>query len=146
LLGFGSSVGSVPVNLDGTIDLDDCPVGQINYAFTLPRQALLSSIAATFRTTVPTLVLPEETGALLGAQLFRVDQNQLVEIEDAEIIIGLLSGSVPANTTFSEAIQLDTPIEIQAGTQLVLAFFVLNEVGTRQASVSVTGYASAGIA
>lgn len=139
-VGFGSSAPSVSA-LGLNIDLTGAVLGPvINFAFSVPRDGVLTDLAAYFSVTVgASLTL----GSLsVTAQLYEstTPDNTFTQIPGAVVSLPF-SGIISLGDFESGTTALNVPVT--AGTRLLLAFG-LESTGLTVASV-LTGYASAGL-
>ncbi|MBT2618620.1 MULTISPECIES: exosporium glycoprotein BclB-related protein [unclassified Bacillus (in: firmicutes)] len=139
-IGFGTAIPGLTI-LGATIDL----TGLLNEAFTVPRAGTITSIAATFSTTVG-LTIPVGT-ATITAQLFRAPagSNIFTVIPGATVVLAPpLTGLVIPPGTISQGITAGLAIPVSPGERLMMVFSV---VGTGiTLATAVAGAASAGVA
>ena len=142
LVGFGSS-GVTLTALGGSIDITGGPAELLNFAFSVPRDGTITSIAAYF-STVAALSLIGST-ITITAQLYSstVPDNVFTPIPGAIVTLSPpLTGIVSIGDT-SSGITSNLAIPVTAETRLLLVF------STTATGVSlintVLGYASAGI-
>lgn len=141
VFGFGSSFDDISL-LFGNIDLS-APIGEdlINFAFSVPRNGAITSIAATFSSTIG-LSLPGTT-ITLQVQLFRssATSNLFVPIGSPLILTPSITGVLSIGDISSGIATLNIPV--LAGERLLL---VLSATATGITLVnSVVGTLSAGV-
>ncbi|MFX3649695.1 MAG: exosporium glycoprotein BclB-related protein [Paenibacillus sp.] len=143
LIGFGSSATGVSI-LGGTIDLTGTIVGPlINFAFSVPRDGVITSIAAYFSTTA-TLALVDST-VTITAQLFSspTPDNAFTAVPGAVVTLAPpLTGNI-ALGTISNGITTGLTIPVTAQTRLLLVFSA-TATGLTLLN-TVIGYASGGV-
>jgi len=143
LVGFGSSLPSIAL-AGGAIDLTGDLLGPlINYAFSVPRDGIITDIAAFFSTTVALTLTDSEV--TVTAQLFSAPEgsNAFTAIPGALVNLDPpLTGILNLGTTAS-GITTGLEIPVTAGSRLLMAF---QTSATGLVLVTtVTGYASAGV-
>ncbi|MEK4111315.1 BclB C-terminal domain-containing protein [Paenibacillus sp. DS2363] len=143
LIGFGSSATGVSI-LGGTIDLTGTIVGPlINFAFSVPRDGVITSIAAYFSTTAA-LALVGST-VTITAQLFSspTPDNAFTAVPGAVVTLAPPLTGIIALGSISNGITTGLAIPVTAQTRLLLVFSAtaagLSLVNT------VVGYASGGV-
>ncbi|CAM4382813.1 exosporium glycoprotein BclB-related protein [Paenibacillus xylanexedens] len=143
LIGFGSSATGVSI-LGGTIDLTGTIVGPlINFAFSVPRDGVITSIAAYFSTTAA-LALVGST-VTITAQLFSspTPNNAFTAVPGAVVTLAPPLTGIIALGSISNGITTGLAIPVTAQTRLLLVFSAtaagLTLVNT------VVGYASGGV-
>ncbi|MEK4273990.1 exosporium glycoprotein BclB-related protein [Paenibacillus sp. FSL R7-0026] len=143
LIGFGSSATGVSI-LGGTIDLTGTIVGPlINFAFSVPRDGVITSIAAYFSTTAA-LALVGST-VTITAQLFSspTPDNAFTAVPGAVVTLAPPLTGIIALGSISNGITTGLTIPVTAQTRLLLVFSAtaagLSLVNT------VVGYASGGV-
>ncbi|MDT9717415.1 exosporium glycoprotein BclB-related protein [Paenibacillus sp. ClWae2A] len=143
LIGFGSSATGVSI-LGGTIDLTGTIVGPlINFAFSVPRDGVITSVAAYFSTTAD-LALVGST-VTITAQLFSspTPDNAFTAVPGAVVTLAPPLTGIIALGTISNGITTGLTIPVTAQTRLLLVFSAtaagLTLVNT------VVGYASGGV-
>ncbi|ETT37624.1 collagen triple helix repeat protein [Paenibacillus sp. FSL R5-192] len=143
LIGFGSSATGVSI-LGGTIDLTGTIVGPlINFAFSVPRDGVITSIAAYFSTTAA-LALVGST-VTITAQLFSspTPNNAFTAVPGAVVTLAPPLTGIIALGSISNGITTGLAIPVTAQTRLLLVFSAtaagLSLVNT------VVGYASGGV-
>lgn len=139
-IAFGNSAPG-KVSLGGKIDL----TGLTDFTFLMPRDGMITSIAAFFSTSVE-LALPDTTLAI-SAQLYESTAppgNIFTPVPGAAVTLTpALSGSVPAGTAGS-GITTGLAIPVDASARLLMVFSA-TAAGTALIN-TVLGYASAGVA
>ncbi|WP_096439835.1 exosporium glycoprotein BclB-related protein [Alteribacter populi] len=143
LVGFGNSVPGVELVGD-TIDLTGAGGTLLNFAFSVPREGTITSIAAYFSTTAA-LELVGSTVSIT-AQLFSSEtpDNTFTPIPGASVTLDPpLSGLVTLGET-SNGINSGLNIPVTPETRLLMVFSAEVTEGIDIATV-VAGYASAGV-
>ncbi|MFJ5750121.1 exosporium glycoprotein BclB-related protein [Peribacillus frigoritolerans] len=138
-IGFGTAIPGLTI-LGGAIDL----TGLLNEAFTVPRAGTITSIAATFSTTVG-LTLPVGS-ATITAQLFRAPagSNIFTAIPGATVVLAPPLTGIVLPGTISQGVTAGLAIPVSPGERLMMVFSV---VGTGiTLATAVVGAASAGVA
>lgn len=143
LIGFGSSATGVSI-LGGTIDLTGTVVGPlINFAFSAPRDGVITSIAAYFSTTAA-LALVGST-VTITAQLFSspTPDNAFTAVPGAIVTLAPPLTGIIALGSISNGITTGLAIPVTAETRLLLVF---SATATGLSLVNtVVGYASGGV-
>ncbi|WP_091016589.1 exosporium glycoprotein BclB-related protein [Paenibacillus amylolyticus] len=143
LIGFGSSATGVSI-LGGTIDLTGTIVGPlINFAFSAPRDGVITSIAAYFSTTAA-LALVGST-VTITAQLFSspTPDNAFTAVPGAVVTLAPPLTGIIALGSISNGITTGLAIPVTAQTRLLLVF---SATATGLSLVNtVVGYASGGV-
>ncbi|WP_289306511.1 exosporium glycoprotein BclB-related protein [Paenibacillus terrae] len=143
LIGFGSSATGISL-LGGVIDLTGTLVGPlINFAFSVPRDGVITSIAGYFSTTAA-LTLVGST-VTITAQLFSstTPDNTFTAVPGATVTLAPPLTGIIALGTISNGITTGLAIPVTAQTRLLLVF---SATATGLSLVNtVVGYASAGI-
>ncbi|MDQ0656617.1 exosporium glycoprotein BclB-related protein [Paenibacillus sp. W2I17] len=143
LIGFGSSATGVSI-LGGTIDLTGTIVGPlINFAFSVPRDGVITSIAAYFSTTAA-LALVGST-VTITAQLFSspTPNNAFTAVPGAVVTLAPPLTGIIALGSISNGITTGLAIPVTAQTRLLLVF---SATATGLSLVNtVVGYASGGV-
>ena len=139
LLGFGSSVAGVSV-LGGSIDTTTI----LNMAFSVPRDGIITSMAAYFSTTVA-LTLVGST-VTVTAQLYQstTPDNTFTPVAGALVTLAPPYTGILAIGTVSSGLTTGLNIPVTAGTRLLLVFSASVTAGIDLATV-VTGFASGGV-
>jgi len=141
-LGYGSSANGTAV-LGGTIDLTGGPGVLANFAFSLPRDGIISSIDAYFSTTEPLTIVGSTV--IVTAQLYSstVPNNIFSPIPGTAVTLSPFLTGVLASGSISNGIITGLAIPVTAQTRLLMVFSStatgVNLINT------VSGYASAGI-
>uniref|UniRef100_UPI0036F3B197 exosporium glycoprotein BclB-related protein n=1 Tax=Bacillus tuaregi TaxID=1816695 RepID=UPI0036F3B197 len=143
LIGFGSSVAAINL-AGGTIDLTGAAGTLLNFAFSVPREGTITSIAAYFSVTAGlSLALGSMT---IRAQLYRstTPNNLFTPIPGAEVVLspnltGLISLGDIVNGNISG---LNIPVSPE--DRLLLVFSATTS-GLAVVS-TIAGYASGGVA
>jgi BclB C-terminal domain-containing protein len=142
VLGFGNSATNINVT-GGTIDLTGAAGTLINMAFSVPRDGVITSIAAYFSTSAALSLIGSTT--TITAQLYQstAPDNSFTAIPGAVATLSpALSGLVSIGNT-SSGLTEGLSISVTAGTRLLLVFSAtasgLSLINT------VAGYASAGV-
>lgn len=144
LVGFGSSASNVTV-AGGLIDLTCTVLGPLlDFAFSVPRAGTITSIAATFSTTVG-LTLPG-TVVTITAQLYfaPATSNTFAPIPGAAVTLVPPLTGVVALGTISSGIISGLSIPVLPGDRLMMVF-TATAAGTGTLLTTVVGYASAGV-
>ncbi|MDP9739424.1 UNVERIFIED_ORG: BclB C-terminal domain-containing protein [Bacillus sp. B2I3] len=138
-IGFGTAIPGLTI-LGGTIDL----TGLLNEAFTVPRAGTITSIAATFSTTVE-LTLPVGT-ATITAQLFRAPAGSSIftAIPGATVVLAPALTGLVSFGTISQGVTAGLAIPVSPGERLMMVFSVAGTGITL--ATAVVGAASAGVA
>ncbi|WP_349361911.1 exosporium glycoprotein BclB-related protein [Paenibacillus sp. RC343] len=143
LIGFGSSATGISL-VGGTIDLTGTLAGPlINFAFSVPRDGVITSIAGYFSTTAA-LTLVGST-ATITAQLFSstTPDNTFTAVPGATVTLAPPLTGIIALGTISNGITTGLAIPVTAQTRLLLVF---SATATGLSLVNtIVGYASAGI-
>ncbi|WKL01636.1 exosporium glycoprotein BclB-related protein [Paenibacillus amylolyticus] len=143
LIGFGSSATGVSI-LGGTIDLTGTIVGPlINFAFSVPRDGVITSIAAYFSTTAA-LALVGST-VTITAQLFSspTPDNAFTAVPGAVVTLAPPLTGIIALGSISNGITTGLTIPVTAQTRLLLVF---SATATGLSLVNtVVGYASGSV-
>ncbi|MBU7008813.1 exosporium glycoprotein BclB-related protein [Phosphitispora fastidiosa] len=142
LIGFGSSAPTVSA-LGATIDLSGGPGVLLNMAFSMPRDGMITSIAAFFSTTAA-LSLVDAT-VTIRAQLYSstTPDNIFSPIPGTEVTLTpSLSGLVVAGD-ISTGLLTGLAIPVAAETRLLMVFSI-TATGITLLN-TVAGYASAGV-
>ncbi|MBE6822205.1 MAG: bclB domain-containing protein [Ruminococcaceae bacterium] len=141
LIGFGNSATGLTA-LSGTIDLTGASGQLLNFAFSVPRDGIITSISA-FYSVTEALSL---TGSsiTLTAQLYgsATPDNVFVPIPGVLVTLPALSGNVSVGTSVN-GITTGLAIPVTAQTRLLMVFSA-SATGSSLIN-TVTGYASAGI-
>ena len=143
LVGFGSTATGISV-AGGLIDLTGTVLGPIiNYAFSVPRDGNITSLAAYFSNTIAASLVG--TTITLRAQLYAssTPDNTFSPVAGAEVTLAPPFNGVLALGTISSGITTGLSIPVTAETRLLMVFSAtadgLSLINT------VTGYASAGV-
>ncbi|PWW36841.1 MULTISPECIES: exosporium glycoprotein BclB-related protein [Paenibacillus] len=143
LIGFGSSATGISL-VGGTIDLTGTVVGPlINFAFSAPRDGVITSIAAYFSTTAA-LSLVGST-VTITAQLFSspTPDNAFTAVPGAVVTLAPSLTGIIALGSISNGITTGLAIPVTAQTRLLLVF---SATATGLTLVNtVVGYASGGV-
>jgi BclB C-terminal domain-containing protein len=142
LLGFGISATNVDI-LGGTITLTGTALGPlINFAFSVPRDGTITSIAATFSNTATVNLLG--TTLTITAALFSAPANSNVFVPTgvAVTLTPPLTGVINLGD-ISSGVASAFAVPVTAGTRLLMVFSA-TATGTPLIAAAV-GYASAGV-
>jgi BclB C-terminal domain-containing protein len=143
LIGFGSSATGISL-VGGAIDLTGSVVGPlINFAFSAPRDGVITSIAAYFSTTAA-LSLVGST-VTITAQLFSspTPDNAFTAVPGAVVTLAPPLTGIIALGSISNGITTGLAIPVTAQTRLLLVF---SATATGLTLVNtVVGYASGGV-
>jgi len=137
-IGFGNSTPGLAI-LGGTIDL----TGVTNMAFSVPRNGVITDIAAYFSTSEAVSYI--DTTITINAQLYQSTTPDNIFTPLAGTLINLappLTGVLPIGTT-STGILSGLNIPVTAETRLLMVFF--ETVTGEDLLRTATGYASAGV-
>lgn len=131
--------------LDATINLTGAPLLDLNYAFTVPRDGIISSIRAFF--SVTTAVGIGVGDYTIHAQLYisqSPDSNIFDAIASTDVTLTpALSGLIVLGDTATGVLE-GLSIAVAAGDRLLLVFYVVPP--ELSVAAEITGYASAGVA
>ncbi|SEL52194.1 exosporium glycoprotein BclB-related protein [Paenibacillus sp. OK003] len=143
LIGFGSSATGIDV-VGGLIDLTGTALGPlINFAFSAPRDGVITSLSAYFSTTVALSLIGSTV--TITAQLFSspTPNNSFSAVPGAVVTLAPPLTGIIGLGTISSGITTGLAIPVTAQTQLLLVFSAtaagLTLINT------VTGYASGGL-
>ncbi|MGQ4681660.1 exosporium glycoprotein BclB-related protein [Paenibacillus polymyxa] len=143
LIGFGSSATGISL-VGGIIDLTGTLVGPvINFAFSVPRGGVITSIAGYFSTTAALTLLGSSVS--ITAQLFSspTPNNTFIAIPGATVTLTPPLTDIVALGTTSSGIATGLAIPVTAQTRLLMVF---SATATGISLVNtVVGYASAGV-
>ncbi|KAA8745999.1 exosporium glycoprotein BclB-related protein [Paenibacillus sp. UASWS1643] len=143
LIGFGSSATGISI-IGGTLDLTGTLVGPlINFAFSAPRDGVITSIAAYFSTTAA-LTLVGST-VTITAQLFSspAPNNAFTAVPGALVTLAPPLTGLIALGSISNGITTGLAIPVTAETRLLLVFSA-TATGLTLLN-TVVGYASGGV-
>ncbi|MEC0182397.1 exosporium glycoprotein BclB-related protein [Paenibacillus peoriae] len=143
LIGFGSSATGISI-VGGAIDLTGTLLGPLtNFAFSVPRDGIITSIAGYFSTTAALTL--EASSVSITARLFSspTPNNTFTPVPGAAVTLAPPLTDTISLGNFSSGITTGLAIPVTAGTRLLLVF----SATAAGASVlnTVIGYASAGI-
>lgn len=141
-VGFGSSAVGTTV-LGANIDLTGPGLGPVNFAFSVPRNGFITSIAAYFSTAV--LLSLGVSSITVKAQLYSSNTPNNIFNPVAGTLVTLvpaITGIAPVGT-ISNGIITGLRIPVTAQTRLLMVFST-TAVGPSDIN-SVVGYASAGV-
>jgi BclB C-terminal domain-containing protein len=142
VVGFGSSTSSISL-VGGAIDLTGGPGVLLNFAFSVPREGTITSIAAYFSTTAA-LSLVGST-ITITAQLYSstTPDNTFTPIPGAIVTLTPALTGIVALGTISNGLTTGLAIPVTPETRLLMVFTAtaagLSLINT------VAGYASAGV-
>jgi BclB C-terminal domain-containing protein len=142
LAGFGNS--GITVLLAGnTVDLTGAGGSLLNFAFSVPRDGTITSIAAYFSTTIGLALVG--TTVTINAQLFSstTPDNTFTAIPGTQVVLSPSLTGILALGETSDGILDGIAVPVTAGTRLLLAFFIT--VDGIDLVTTVAGYGSAGI-
>lgn len=142
LVGFGNSVSGISQSSAGaTIDLSGGSGQVLNFAFSVPRTGMLTSIAAYFSTISGS---ENSSVAIVTAQLYQSTTNNLFEpISGTDLTL--------TGTSIRRGIISSLSVPVTAGTRLLLVFSItstrVSQGGGAATNPQATlvGYASAGV-
>lgn len=143
VVGFGSSTSNVSLT-GGTIDLTGGPGTLLNFAFSVPRDGVITSISAYFSTVLA--VDLAASSLTITAQLYEstAPNNTFTPIPGASVTLPPLTGLINIGTIRSD-ITTGLSIPVTAETRLLMVFSVA-VTGGPDIATTVLGYASAGVA
>jgi BclB C-terminal domain-containing protein len=142
LVGFGNSAPTILI-AGNSIDLTGGAGTLLNFAFSVPRDGIITSIAAFFSTTSALSLL--DSTVTVSAQLFGtpVPSNTLTAIPGTEVALSPpLTGSLAIGQPL-DGLLTDLAVPVTAGTRLLLGF-TITTTGLTLVN-TVAGYGSAGI-
>ncbi|WP_283956713.1 exosporium glycoprotein BclB-related protein, partial [Paenibacillus polymyxa] len=143
LIGFGSSATGIGL-VNGVIDLTGTLVGPlINFAFSVPRGGVITSITGYFSTTAALTLLGSSVS--ITAQLFSspTPNNTFIAVPGATVTLTPPLTDIVALGTTSSGIATGLAIPVTAQTRLLMVF---SATATGVSLVNtVVGYASAGV-
>ncbi|WP_051624296.1 exosporium glycoprotein BclB-related protein [Clostridium akagii] len=141
-VGFGSSAQGIAV-LGATIDLTGAGGTLLNFAFSVPRDGTITSIAAYFSTTAALSLVG--TTITVNAQLYSstTPNNTFVPIAGTLVTLSPSITGIVAIGAISNGILTGLSIPVSAQTRLLMVF---STTATGLALINtVAGYASAGV-
>ncbi|MED4206760.1 exosporium glycoprotein BclB-related protein [Neobacillus mesonae] len=144
VVGFGNSANNVSL-AGGTIDLTGAGGTLLNFAFSVPRDGVITSLSAYFSTTAELNLLT--SSVTVTAQLYQstAPNNIFSPIPGAVVTLApALTGAVSVGTILNGNTNGLT-IPVTAGTRLLMVFSA-NVTGGPDIATAVVGYASAGVA
>lgn len=143
LVGFGSSVDGV-VASGGTIDLTGGTGLNLSYAFSVPEDAVITSIAAYFSTTASVSLVGSTI--TITAQLYEstTPDNTFTAIPGATVTLTPSLTGLVAVGTISNGVTTGLSIPVTSQTRLLFVFSASVTGGTDVAA-SISGYAGAGM-
>ena len=143
LVGFGNSIAGVSILGGGTIDLTGASGTLLNFAFSVPREGTITSIAAYFSTTLALSLV--SSAITITAQLYSstTPDNTFTPIPGAVATLAPALTGIIGVGTVSNGITTGLTIPVTPETRLLMVF------STTATGVSlintVIGYASAGL-
>jgi BclB C-terminal domain-containing protein len=143
LVGFGNSADGV-VPTGGNIDLTGGPGIDLAYAFSVPQDGIITSLAAYFSTTTASALIGSTI--TITAQLYEstIPDNTFTPIAGAIVNLAPpLTGIVAIGTT-SNGVTTGLSIPVTTETRLLLVFSADVTAGIDVAS-TISGYAGAGM-
>lgn len=142
LVGFGSSAEGVSI-LGGVIDLTGAGGTLLNFAFSVPRDGTITSLAAYFSTTLALSLVG--TTLTITAQLYSstTPDNTFTAVPGATVVLAPSLTGVLALGTISSGLTTGLSIPVTAGTRLLLVFSATASGVTLINTVA--GYASGGL-
>ena len=142
LIGFGSSAPGITL-VGANIVLTGTGTELLNFAFSVPRDGTISSIAAYFSTTAALSLIGSTV--TITAQLYEstTPSNTFTPIPGATVTLAPPLTGILALGTISSGITPGLNIPVTAGTRLLMVFSA-NVTGIDIATI-VAGYASAGV-
>jgi BclB C-terminal domain-containing protein len=138
-IGFGSNLPGITIT-GGTINLAGLP----NYAFSMPRNGTITSLAAFLRISAA-INLPASS-VTVTAQLYEstTPNDTFTAVPGAVVTLAPpLTGVIPIGT-FLSGVTEGLNIPVTAGTRLLLIFTAEVTSGA-EVAVAIVGYASAGL-
>ena len=141
-IGFGDSTCGIS-QLTTTIDLTNPARTNTNFAFSMPRDGIITSITAYFSTTVALSLI--NTTISIKAQLYssNVPNNIFTLVPGTTVtLVPSFTGQVPIGS-ISSGIISNLSIPVTSQTRLLLVFFA-TATGSNLAN-AIVGYASAGL-
>jgi BclB C-terminal domain-containing protein len=142
-VGFGSS-GSEILITGGVIDLTGGPATALDYAFSVPEDSRITSMAGYFSTTAAVSLVGSTV--TITAQLYSstAPDNTFTAVPGATVTLApALTGVIALGTT-SSGLTTGLDIPVTAGTRLLLVFTPTVTAGIDVAAV-IAGYASGGV-
>ncbi|MFQ3542584.1 exosporium glycoprotein BclB-related protein [Halobacillus rhizosphaerae] len=143
LVGFGSSVTGVTLLGSNQIDLTGAGGTLLNFAFSVPRDGTITSIAAYFSATASVTLLGDTT---IQAQLYRsADPSTNIFTAIPETLV-TLTPTIDAPITLGDIARgtlSDLSVAVSQGDRLLMVFSATVEGVTLVGTVA--GYASAGV-
>ena len=141
LIGFGSSATGITL-LGGTIDLTGTIAGPlINFAFSVPRDGIITSIAAYFSNVIA-LTLSGTVTITAELYISTTPDNDFTATGALVNLSPTLSGAISLGT-ISSGINPDLNLAVSAGNRLLMVFYATASGAT--VIDTITGYASAGV-
>ncbi|WP_286676824.1 exosporium glycoprotein BclB-related protein [Cytobacillus oceanisediminis] len=143
VIGFGSSASGINI-ADGTIDLTGGGGSLLNFAFSVPRNGVITSIAAYFSTTAA-LNLSKST-VTVKAQLYQstAPNNIFTPIPGAVVTLSPSLSGVINTGTILNGITSGLSIPVTEQTRLLMVFSA-SVTGGPDIVATIVGYASAGV-
>jgi BclB C-terminal domain-containing protein len=141
-VGFGNS-GPTALLLGNTLDLTGAAGTLLNFAFSVPRDGIITSIAAYFSTTAAVTLIG--TTVTIYAQLFSstTPDNTFTAVPGTQVILSPSLNGLITIGQISNALLTGLAVPVTAGTRLLLAFYITADGATLINTVA--GYGSAGI-
>ncbi|MES2775789.1 MAG: exosporium glycoprotein BclB-related protein [Bacteroidota bacterium] len=142
LLGFGNNVSGV-ITSAGNINLTGFPgYDKINYAFSVPRAGIITSVSAFFSSAAVSTTLGS-SGVTVTARLYiSTLPNNIFSPLPAILTLGPFYG-IPVQGTVSSETTTGLAIAVPAGSRLLLAFSATTT--DPLAAYTFNGFASAGV-
>ncbi len=144
MVGFGNSAPTV-FAFGTTIDLTGAAGTLLNFAYSVPRDGIITSISAFFSTAVEVFISIVGS-ATITAQLYSspTPDNNFTPIPGAIVTLTpFLSGGLVPIGTISNGLTTGLAIPVTAQTRLLMVYSITT-TGLTVATI-VTGYASAGV-
>jgi BclB C-terminal domain len=143
LTAFGTNAAGVTVAGD-MIDLTGGPGILLNTAFSIPRDGLITSMAAYFSTTEALSLI--STTITITAQLFSstTPDNTFTAVPGALVTLAPPFTGILALGTITSGLTTGLSIPVTAGTRLLLVFSPSVTQGV-DVAMTIAGYASAGV-
>lgn len=141
-IGFGNSAQGSS-NLSGTIDLTGAPATNLNFAFSMPSDGIITSISAYFSLTSAMALVG--TTVTITAQLYSstTPDNTFSPIAGAIVTLSPALTGIIAVGTISNGITTGLSIPVTAETRLIMVYSATSS-GLSLAN-TVNGYASGGL-
>ena len=124
------------INTSGLLD---------SVSFTMPRDGIITSIGATFSTTLPISISNAALTLRTSLYAAAANSNLFTELPGTSVDLApTLSGVIPTDQVFSQ-INSSLSVPVNAGTRLMLVFRLIITSGDLVSTVILSGTSSAGI-